>query len=691
MSTSWRDLCRGLVVAGLSLGAGWLLGCDLIGQYPWQVRVPITDVGAQFTLADVTWFEEEQTLFVFYRIEAREGLSINSQVELEYRTDEVNQEFVALDELTPVHNHVPVFCGPHGLCGSFSLHVELQPRDVDLQLRYHRDGELALDADTTYNVVLRGAPHTNRSAVVYGVFDEENIHVQWRLRNQFPAIRNEEATELGLRRRFTVQDSGWGDLTQARDRFSTNPYGYGMFGECPDTFSPHASPPVTTLRRAAFDPVELPEPSYPLPFMCGRSTVTDATGDFTTVALAQKNPQTRPAFDTLRTPVVEPVQIPVMLQVCNDPTSIEHREMQQQRLFLQPTDAICIDDWDVNGFPGRLATDLSAMVDAVRAEFGRDMVLVVALNRPNNRAIAEAVEAAFSIMVPPENERSTPRLSGVFMFDSFGYVISDPAVARLVLWCPSNFNSNDLDAIPDTSARSCAVQATTEFPPGNDVSLGSLPILPTEPQFEDFIQQYGVGQTGRMTALNFKAPTRTPTTENVPLGDFAVVTFFNGEQITPAIGDGFSYCADDDTGLVVFRLGNLPDIPDILPLSLLGELHPQIPISVTYELGLLWDFPFLLQAEYEQVVAGGAGNRFGFTIGFGFGTPAEAFLGGFLWEQDEFDLSGVLEQCTAYCDHPTFDSSGVYNVTELFSPNYASRCYRPQFPQLDDDGFPPDP
>ena len=45
-------------------------------------KVPITDVNAGFVLADVSWFEQEQTMFLFYQVnaEARSGKIVSRTI-----------------------------------------------------------------------------------------------------------------------------------------------------------------------------------------------------------------------------------------------------------------------------------------------------------------------------------------------------------------------------------------------------------------------------------------------------------------------------------------------------------------------------------------------------------------------------------------------------------------------------------
>ncbi len=655
-----------------------------------EPKVPIIDIGAAFVVADATWFEDEQTLFLFYRIDSAQGLSDQSQIELAFRTDDVDQDFAPLAAFTPIHQHLAVSCGLHTLCGSYSLRIALPPRDVQLRLRFHKDGELTLPAPLDFHTIVSGPAHTNRSAVVYGVFDEGNQGVQWRLRHQFPATRNPDAEALGLRRAFSINGAVHGSLDPPLAvAFSDNAYGYGFSTQCPADFTSLEWDEQSTTDRAFFDPHEMPLTASTSAVVCSNATVIDAIGSFTTTALAHKNPETAPAFPRLETPIRNNTPIRYMLQTCNDIVSDAHQAMQMQRLQLQPQDIVCVDDFASPGFVARLSERFQDRLEQERAA-GNDMVMVIGLNRAdNNIDVAIGLEQALAVVVADENEKSSPRLSGAFVFDSAAHAASLDAVNRQVLWCPSDAPGDDLELISSTSFRSCAVQLDNDLVLG-PVRVASLPILPTRRQFTTFVDHFSEGVTGSTRSLTFLAPTRTPLSENVPVADFGVATFFNNEAITADVDDSFSFCIDKAAaaGNVVFRVAEFPDEP--LPLAVLPDVHAQFP-STRYSLGLAWDFPFLLQMKFETFAAIAA-TVVGVTIPFGQGLPGKEDLGSAVWLADGVDLSEVLLRCDRFCNHPTFDSDpGVYNVLSRFNETFRNECYKPRFPERGDGGFPIDP
>jgi hypothetical protein len=650
-----------------------LTGCE---------KVPLIDIQARFARADSSWFAEEETLFVFYRVEAEQGLGPASQIELAYRTDDTDVDWTPLHELTPVHTHEPVDCGTRARCGSTSLRVGRPPRQVRLRLRFHRDGELTLPAPLAFHLVGPGPAHTHRSLAVYGVFDESNRQIEWRARHQFPSLRNEEARELGLRRSLRISEPRHGTVGVVGPG---NPYGYGFAAACPPALTALGWAARETSLPAVFEPSTLPLEAATSPVVCAQATVTDAKGVFTTAALARKNPEVRPAFPILRSPIRPNTVVGFLLRPCARMISEPHRAVQVQRLLIAGEPEICIDNLRDPALVETLTAAFRARLDEKRA-LGRDMVLTLALHHDDSTgALADAVETALQQILPFERDRASPRVSGAFVFDSLGYTIRRPELRSLVLWCPARGAD---DEVPSTSQRACPLWPEIPELRLGPFSVSNLPILPTRAQYLKFVDRYSESQAGRMRELAFLAPERTPVSDNVPVGEFGVVTFFNNEVITPEPAHVFSYCAQGDplAAAVVFRSAATPEP---LPLGVLPEVHEIAP-QAAYALGLLWEFPFLARLTYESPVAG-AISAFSLTIPFGVPITDRAYYGTELWQQGEISLRNTLLQCTRFCDHPTFDSAGVYHITAGFRASFRDRCYRPRNPVPHPEGFPRDP
>ena len=676
----------------------WLTGLLISGG----CKVPIQDVNAGFAIAEATWFEGEETLFVFYEVFAEQGIGDPSQVEVTYVTDTEEVPWTPIDAFPTVHQHVPVDCGVDGRCGSTSLAIADEPRDVRLRLRYHRDGALALNAETVFNVVGNGPAHRSRSLVVYGVFDETNQLVQWRSRHQFPNIRNEQATDLGLRRTFTVSDSAYGAGGAANPG---NPYLYG--GACPGGLQALDFPPLTTDERARFRKERLPIDAGEASIVCARTRVTDATGSFDAAAYARKNPEVRDAFPLLRSPVREATQLPFFLAPCDRTISEEHEALQRQRLLVEGLPPLCTNGAGRPDFVDRLVVTFRDAIEEARPQ-GDDMVLVIGVHQDEPEVVT-ALEEALLQVLPGERHRSSPRVAGALVFDSTPRGLEEPALSQTTLWCPSTVSE---DALPDASARSCAIVPDTLLNLG-PFTFGGLPVLPSRDQYLDFLVDFTERQAGEVLSTEYLVPEFATTSLHVDLGEFGVVTFLNGETIFADADDAFSFCTQEEFLPFMAQSDLLTDpyvakalaygcksgeLPaelclgaevGVLPIEFLSVWHNQAG-ETSYRLGLFWQFPFLLRMEYEARVAASV-EAVGISIPFGFAAPAEPVLGGETWMQEEFSLAPALTQCRRFCDHPTFDSAGVYNVEGLFRPTYESACYVPDFPAPGETGFPRDP
>jgi len=676
-----------------------LLGAAALCATVACTKVPLADVNAGFTLADATWFAEEQTLFIFYDVTAEQGLGELSQVEITYTTDDERVDWTPVEDFPTVHTHLALDCGPNERCGSTSIFVAQEPRDVGVRLRYHRDGALALDAPTVYNVVGIGDPARNRSVLVYGVFDERNERVQWRERHNFPTLRNQQVEAMGLRRAMIVDEQRYGEVPDAT---GFNPYAYGK--PCADALVDYGAGPVHTVDRAAFNDTPVPVEGATAQGVCAAATVYDALGSFTTTAVARKNPETRAAFPELRSPVKDALTLPFFLGPCDRVISADHEEMQRQRLGLEGVLTTCTDDVSSTDLVAKLVTDFRAALEAARPS-GRDMVLTIALHQ-DQPTVVRALRDALTVVLPSERGRTTPRLAGAYVFDSVPYTIQDPTLAATTLWCPATAASTDV------------VGACVAIPLMPEINLGpfsfnSLPILPSRTRYLDFIDAYSKAQAGEMTSLALRVPEFATTADHLDLGDAGAVTFLNGEHLDAAPDDAFSYCEPEMPLSVVFRSALMQDpgvVSAVQDACWAGELAGPIcdfagfPVATLdalpdwhalvgeerYELGLYWQFPFLVSMEYELVVAGSV-TAFGLSVPFGVHTPAETFLGSDLWLSETFSLNDALTQCRRFCDHPTFDSAGVYQVNTPFRTGYAHACYHPRFPAVGDPGYPLDP
>jgi hypothetical protein len=689
-------------------------GCE---NWEEATRVPLVAVNAGFDLADAVWFEEERTLFVFWRFAADQGLGPTSRIEIGIVTASGERPILPVADYTPVHRHVGVDCGVRGRCGSVSIALDEEPLAVPIQLRWHEEGQLVLGQDADLTIVRAGRPWLQRSAVVYGVFDGDNARVQWRLRHQFPNLGNHDVEALGLRRSFVVRDPRVGDLDDlARAGFVDNPWGYALFASCPAEFVVHDEGPLSTDDRAIFSTVPVDDALVTRQVVCADADVTDATGTFTTTALARRNPDVVPAFPFLRTPVTDARPLRLTLVTCNNVVSEPHLQMQQQRL-LHDGAVECVDDLDDPGQQGAFTARLTELVERERPA-GDDLIFSVVLNREDvDEDVAIALEQALNDVLVEERAKTSPRAVGAIVYDSATFPTRIAAAKPYLLWCPGDPGINDLTDFADPDVLNqiyhCAINLDVALPidlpePLDRLTIAQLPLLATRRQYLNYVALFGEGAVGATDKLTLLAPRRGADARDValgftsvepdnpldpfpvdprsPFGSTDLATFFDDEVLTVLPEETLSVCAGEASVHVVVQANadEFPQSLDALPARHASDPQPR------YLLGLRWDGAFYVRFDYRAVIAG-ATEVVGLTLPFAPSLPGTVNFREKLWTAASFDLRDELTKCRRFCDHPTFDNAGIYQVLQPFSPTYDNGCYAPCFPTPADGGFPDDP
>jgi hypothetical protein len=344
---------------------------------------------------------------------------------------------------------------------------------------------------------------------------------------------------------------------------------------------------------------------------------------------------------------------------------------------------------------------------------GDDMVLSIVLNREDaDEAVAAALEAILHDVLVEERSKTSPRAVGAVVYDSASFTQQFPEAKPSLLWCPAAFGVDDLAELVDPSVLNqlyhCALGLDLAVPidlpqPLDRLTIAQLPLLATRRQFTNYVARYGENAVGETTRITVLAPRRGADARDVPLGTSLVdteevidpfspfsstdiATFFDDEILTILPEEALSVCAGGASGTVVVQAAT--DEPP-QPLDALPARHAVDP-RPRYQLGLRWDGAFYLRFDYRAVI-GTTTEVVGLTIPFSPSLPGSVSFREELWTAASFDLRDELQKCRRFCDHPTFDSAGVYQVQTAYSPGYQNDCYAPVFPTPDDGGFPDDP
>ena len=182
--------------------------------------------------------------------------------------------------------------------------------------------------------------------------------------------------------------------------------------------------------------------------------------------------------------------------------------------------------------------------------------------------------------------------------------------------------------------------------------------LPSQKHYLDYVEEYGDKGLARNPKIQFKSPIYN---ENTRVFNKRQITFFDSERYPIAQGEGAQPCtrASDEVMSNVFTdptgdfsLNTFVDLYNVSPLW----LDPQN--TYEYPLGLSWEYPMWGGIVYDSALSGNIISVIPYTRSF----KNYSSLGDPKWTRSEWSLGENIEHCFKYCDNPSFDTSGQYQV-----------------------------
>ncbi|MDQ3233642.1 MAG: hypothetical protein M3Q07_17630, partial [Pseudobdellovibrionaceae bacterium] len=535
----------------------------------------------RFVLAKAFWFEDESTFFLFYHIDNPQPFRTEGLLEMSLNQGETWQD---VNTGTYVHPHESVDCGNQTLCGSLSIRWTQPLPSAQLRYRFHRDAELAESLVIPVVIVRKSSP-LRRSFYIYGVFDQTNVYVQWRGRHFFPGLSHEEAEAYGLRRPYRI--TGIRSQTNSSDPDRINPSLYGSATVCAGT---ELNPDRISSDRGA-DSWLMAQVELSFAQACGISEVTDGNGSYSAAAFARKNPIVEPIEQDLQLAFTKAKQIPLIFASCKT-IDQNYLDFQVERMHF-PTNRIdyCMDD-------GTFSREnvLALLYGKVLAaqEPGQVLALVLILHYTLQELSPTISDVLGQSLAAIANNALFPRVSAVFVYDSFAPE-SPPAITQpSVIWCPVAGDAS-------TTLSTCAFQPS-------QIALGSIEIrsAPALPDYENFQKMDDVQKRGA-TVEDFsiytpKEPGSGGRLSITQTNDRSYV-FNPFDQLPVLASESLSYCGlYDSTEAFAFEIlpssgtqdGGIP----VSPLSVLPGVHRLQDRDQVYNLGLQLDVPFLVSVRY---------------------------------------------------------------------------------------------
>lgn len=452
----WASRCRALAGASNAaflrglLASILLVVCTLVSLMSCS-KVPLKRYFPETRVAVSSWFAREQTLFLFWDLSIDEGFADDAVVEISVRTENGETGFRDVQSFPSVHRHSRVKCGSKALCGSQSVAFADRVLSAEMRVRFKRDGRLSDEIPLVHQSIESGQTAQTLSAALYGVFDQANEVIQWRLRHQIPGLPNAEVRRLGLNRRFKLVPKRYGErlASERQNRAipdglgNVNPYAFGFdeTAACPAGYAAEwaGALPVETEAPARWSDEPVPAEGRTAAVVCAEGQLEAASGEIPVHALALRNPETETAYGQLATSVRPARLLKFLLAPCGRTISEDHLNMQAQRLLMDRTVDVCLERTSQDVMQTRMASAFAAALDAERVS-GEDMALLIAFHHDDpsgdgvwHRALKGALESTLEY----EQSKSSPRGVGAYVFDSLAAGELPQALSRQVLWCPS--------------------------------------------------------------------------------------------------------------------------------------------------------------------------------------------------------------------------------------------------------------
>lgn len=626
------------------------------------------------------FFAKEKAIFLFYEFKLPQSLLKDGFLEIYW-----DKEWKKVVNIQNVYVHDAPICAKEHLCGSLSLYLEpILKKDffnVQMRLRYHEDSD---DGEyfTSFPVSLK----QELSYLVYGFFSEDNLKVGWNYRHNFPGMSQEKVHDLGLRRYFKFLDF---KKSAAGSSISlANPW---MFDHDRCQKKEYQIKKITT-DRSSFSNFSQQIYWEDKPYFlsaeddstCGIFQLDlphAASTNMIHTAIARKNPEVSPALSKLFLHIKENGQIPFQIGRCSKiGSNASFLGFQRKRLGVPSIEFdVCLED-----LPHLSATELAQSMikkfdDAIIKDSSKDYLLMILIHRiplnyEKDLSDTQKILTALSMIGYQHGMKLSPRISGVFVYDTFSLLggIPDP-MKSYISWCPQTD--------PKEIIEGCTVFESSMFKKGI-FTFSLLPVFPSFEGFENYKKEHGNKTPKEAFIKRILSHYRSDGVIVAQTNLNAFATFDTDNKIFVSSEESISYCPlEDPYQMLVYQvedpslaLDDLEEKPNLL--FSLSDAHSLRKKSAGYYLGIAWRQGFLMEYNYDASVDIKIS-----VLPFSISKNSDLFFGDRMWQQKEMDFSRALGICKKYCGNPFFTSEGKYHVTESWANYHRKRCYHPQVPK----------
>lgn len=661
-------------------------------------KVPLHENPGAFEVLSAHYFESEKTQYIFFAITGLkpEQAKTSWPSRFEIKADNVESAalkvqadgFSLIDYTQAVHRHRLVTCGEDRLCGSMSFKAEKAPEGFAVRFKYHENSPMKIEALVPNSVHKADRTASSQSAIVYGVFNEDNGRLQVRVHNNFGYPNDAELASFGMERRFEVSsvalENFSADEVNAMKDSSGTPLLYPAETCSRDSGSRLAALPGGSAKVIAhiegsqgWWPNQL-DPSENLNSACFKARLLDRNGKplSESWAMARRNPVLQEESLKVSSPLSESRLVPLVLSYClnqADSANLTSKSFLEYQLFILGIKGASIDACFAVGQEEQFARELDRVLNEKIASArrtsldGKDFLLTVAINHRLSPVIVrfhEMIAEAIDRKIHEERILVSPRLVGAFVYDSDA--LETRSLERLrsenssSIWCPRALDLAIDNADPTAANCNSLNGGEIELGPINFlIPMGTFPTLRT---YVEYAQKYG--DKGFSRNPKFAARSLNTNVNSVSGEQGATYTFFDGERVEIEPGQRLRFCRDRDSekllSSVVARTveasGDGAGTKKFFNSNQLNWATLGGSAKTTVEIGLSWEYPFVGGLTYDVPIEGSVFN----IIPIQSSTGGSQSIGDLKWTRQSWSIGRVLQKCLKYCDHPFFDEAGVY-------------------------------
>jgi hypothetical protein len=665
--------------------------------------VPLIEQQGHLEKVSAHWFENEGVAYVFFSVAEDPELLQRSYWQMRYtlRTAAGGTElhdWARIDFNAGVHEHAVVPCGFHRLCGSYSFKTALPLDTFSLRLDYDPESTLFLEQDAaSVQAHAKGTDWTQHSALLFGVFDRQNQHVQARVHHNFGDPSSDEIPQYGMKRRFRVRDPGLHDAADEDVAAAIPTNSDFLFDSTLCTAAPAGAVVADFSGESTWMPdafaTETAESG-----VCFTADLLDKAGAtlYTGSAFARKNPELANSSYTFETPLKDATKLPIVLRYCEDDPQFgkvtDATFFDYQRYITNVPDRpvdLCFKVGAETEFKDAFQRQLAARLTEAKAknEGAHDFVFVIIFHQDLStefRKFHQIIAESLAALIDGESANVTPRLVGAFVYDSRVDFRPTAAQRKGIIWCPQELPTG-LDparfAQPDGLSDNCLVTPTAKLDLTVINFVTPLGPFPTLKNYQDYVKKYGDRGTSHAPHLNFSS---VPTGPNTRQETGETVTFFDGERLVVNPGEIVRLCLDRGQPEMLpdlrFRVLGTPDSEPSLKISEVAALWQAGTTEATeYQLGVAWEFPFVGREDYEATLSGNVVA----VIPFQKSSTTYEQLGNAKWLREKWPVGDSLEICHRFCGHPYFDEGGVYQIHAAWKERSDFNCPAAVYPKIE--------